>query len=367
MVLQNAIPELFMKISRTKTWLTTKGAVMVGFAAIISTPCFAQSDSPGIQPAVEMQSQLRFSPGIQDVLKMLDAKVDPGVIREFIKNSSIPFNPSAAEIIALKHLNVPDDMITALMQRGAEVRAQMAQMAMAQSAAGMAQTYANTASPGSNYATAPNAYPYEYADYGYGYPYYSYPYYGYPYYGYYGYPYSYWYWYPFGIYWPLYCSFFGSHAFHDHFHHDGFNGHGSVAFHGNSGAINHSGTVNNGAPWRAAGSFAQRPVAGQNGGFRTASGFSGGQMAFAGARTGGFAARPSGFAARPSGFGGQMGGGFAARPNGFGGQMGGGFAARPSGFGGHMGGGFAGRSGGFAGGHGGGGFGGHGGGGGGHR
>jgi hypothetical protein len=356
MVLQNAIPELFMKISKTK-WLITEGAVMVGLAAIISTPCFAQSDSPGTQPAVELQSQIRFSPGVQDVLKMLDAKVDPGVIREFIKNSSIAFNPSASEIIALKHRNVPDDLITALMQRGAEVRAQIPQMA--QSAQGIAPGYANTAAPGTDYAaTAPNAYPYDYTDYGYGYPYY-----GYPYYGYYGYPYSYWYgWYgyPFGIYWPLWCSFYGSHAFHDHFHNDGFHNHGSFAFHGNSSAINHSGAINHGATGGAVGSFAQRPVAGQNGGFRTASGFSGRTMAFAGgARTGGFTVRPSAFAARP--------GGFSARPGGFGGQMGGGFAGRSGGFaGGHMGGGFAGRSGGFGGGHGGGGFGGgHGGGG--HR
>jgi hypothetical protein len=184
---------------------------------------------------------------------MLDAKVDIEVIKAYIKSSPIPFSPTAAEIIALKSHGVPDELITAMIQRGAEVRTQLAQAAqMPPPAPNPSATAPGYTSDGT---TAPytypdySAYPYD-ASYGYGYssyPYYPY-YYGYPYYG-----YPYWwysYYYPFGCFWPYYCGVH-SHAHFSHFHGGNFHG-GHPAPH--SGFANHAGAW---AP--AARSFAHSP------------------------------------------------------------------------------------------------------------
>ena len=133
---------------------------------------------------------LRYSAGIEDILKMVDAKVDTEVVKAYIKNSSTAYNPNVSEIIALKDHGVPSDVITAVLQHGAEVRSQAARSMQANVAPAVApQPYANTPYP---YGQAP-AYGYGsqpvYADYGYNYPVYSsaysdygYPYYSYPYY-----------------------------------------------------------------------------------------------------------------------------------------------------------------------------------------
>jgi hypothetical protein len=276
---------------------------MGGLGVLVSTPCFALSDSTAttsVVAATDSQANINFSPGVRDVLKMLDAKVDPGVIRAYINNSPIPFNPSAAEIIALKQRGVPDDIITALMQRGAEVRAQMAQAAT-QSAV---QT-PNAPPAGYPYdysAASSYAYPYDYAGYPYAYPNY-------------GYPYNYWgynSYYP----WSYYSPFFFNFCLHrpfcdfDRFHRfDEFRGNRGFAFRGSG-------------PWGATVGVGSRPFAGH-------AGFAG--RSFAGPRAGGFAVRSGGFAARSGGFA-VRSGGFAGHSGGFAGHGGGG------GFGGHGGG-----------------------------
>src|SRR5262245_16524659 len=44
-----------------------------------------------------------FSAGIAEILKLADAKLDAEVIKAFIKNSPTPYDPTASEIILLKH------------------------------------------------------------------------------------------------------------------------------------------------------------------------------------------------------------------------------------------------------------------------
>src|ERR1035441_9907454 len=44
----------------------------------------------------------RYSPGVTDIMKMVDAKVDAQVIKSYIKTSPTAYSPSANEIIALK-------------------------------------------------------------------------------------------------------------------------------------------------------------------------------------------------------------------------------------------------------------------------
>src|SRR5206468_8567330 len=67
---------------------------------------------------------VHFSTGITDILKMIDAKVDVEVIKAYIKNSLVAYNPASAEIIALKERGVPNEVLTVLIQRGGELRAQ---------------------------------------------------------------------------------------------------------------------------------------------------------------------------------------------------------------------------------------------------
>src|SRR5690349_165141 len=65
-----------------------------------------QAPKPGID-----FTRLRFSAGLLDIVKMVKAKVDPELIKTFISHYSISYNPSAQEVIALKRLGVPDDIV----------------------------------------------------------------------------------------------------------------------------------------------------------------------------------------------------------------------------------------------------------------
>jgi len=153
----------------------------------------------------------RYSPGVADIVKMVDAKVDAEVIKTYVKNSPTAYNPSATEIIALKDHGIGPEILTAMLQHGAEVRAQSLQAAQAAPPLypGAVNPYAPA--PGYDYSAQP-AYPdyaysypvdsYAYPGYNYGWCNYGYcwPYFwpsfyigGYPYYGYGGhrYPYAY--------------------------------------------------------------------------------------------------------------------------------------------------------------------------------
>jgi hypothetical protein len=187
---------------------------------------------------------------------MLDAKVDQEVVKAYVKNSTTPYNLSAADIISLKEHGVPDELVAAMLQRGGELRAQVPP-----------QQQIPPQQPPTQYGPAP-IYPtgYDYANYsppytdsGYGYPY-SYVSYPYPYY------YGYNYWYPWAYYAPFYCGFHGCYHY-GHYHGCyAYNNHGYYSHGGNShwgsphsGANHfvggsHTGTfVNHGQPWMPVG------------------------------------------------------------------------------------------------------------------
>lgn len=194
------------------------------FGVVAETPAETPATNPAsteVAPAAPAVPLARFSAGLQEIVRMVDAKVDPEVIKAYIKNSAVPYSPTAGEIIALKKKGVPDDIVTALLQHGADVRAQAAIASPPMSAAPAAVPY----------GAAPGAYPYDYADYGS--PYYDpYPY-GY------SYPYNYW-WYSYGYPWGgFYSPFFfvdgfGHRHFRDFDHHfDRFGpAHGGRGFQG---------------------------------------------------------------------------------------------------------------------------------------
>jgi len=185
-----------LKKSRCERWL-----IVAALVAFIPLSCFVSSAlevtgtaSAGLTAngAAQGAATLGYSPGIRDVLKMVDAKVDVTVITAYIKNSPTAYNPNANEIIALKQRGVGDDVVTTLIQRGGEVRAQAMQQG--------AQTPAVAAPAIPSVSTGPYGYgaqqPYPYAD-------------GYPaYYDYAGDPYSYYAGYPYYPYYPYYSSFY---------------------------------------------------------------------------------------------------------------------------------------------------------------
>jgi hypothetical protein len=200
---------------------------------------------------------------------MVDAKVDPEVIKTYIKSSPTAYHPSAAEIIALKDQGIGPEILTAMLQHGADVRAQ------AIGAAQMAPpTYPGAVNP---YAPAPGydegaqpGYPSDAS----GYPAYSYAYpsdvYAYP-------AYSYGYLWPYG--WPyFYCGlggygygypyYWGGRGYYGR----GYHGAGarSIAFAGSRGGFHSFSTVGR------AGAFA-RPASG----FRFGGGMGGRSVSFA--------------------------------------------------------------------------------------
>lgn len=68
-----------------------------------------------------------YSAGISEIMKMLDAKIDAPVIMAYVQNSTIPYNPEATELIALKAHGASTEVLMALLHRGDEVRLQLAQ------------------------------------------------------------------------------------------------------------------------------------------------------------------------------------------------------------------------------------------------
>ncbi len=196
-----------MRISRrSRNWkVRLVGGLLVAVTLGGSTLAWsAQTNAPGRQTSAPAFALLT-SPGLLEVLRLQDAKVDAEVIKAFIKNSSVAYNPSASEIIVLKQRGLSPEMIAAMLERGGELRAQAAQ---ANAAMALPPPYAGATTPGGmappyDYGSDYAAYP---ADYGYG-PY------GYP-------GYNYW-WYD--SWWPGGFGFdsFGHNHFHDfdRFHH----------------------------------------------------------------------------------------------------------------------------------------------------
>jgi uncharacterized membrane protein YgcG len=68
-----------------------------------------------------------MSESITEIIKLVDAKVSAAVIKAFIQNATMAYNPTAAELIALKEHGAEADIMLALLQRGAELMARTPQ------------------------------------------------------------------------------------------------------------------------------------------------------------------------------------------------------------------------------------------------
>jgi hypothetical protein len=208
--------------------------------------------------AVPASAAPQFSGRINDVVALSKSGVDQSIVLAFIKTSPGPFAPSADEIIKLRDMGISTPILTAMLERGAQVREE-AKAAVAaapqQPSVNPSQAPVISETPPSTYAGADYsvqpASTVTYIGGGYSYPYYSYPYY-YPVYysGWYStaffYPYPCWY---NGIYYAHGCYFPRGGYIHDGFHvhdgHGGFHGDGHGDFRG-SGAGLHTGVSGSG-------------------------------------------------------------------------------------------------------------------------
>jgi acidic type I keratin len=240
---------------------------------------------------------------VKEVEKLAASGTDPAVMKSFIESWPTPYRVTADDILRLHNEKIPSDVLTTLIQHGAELGTQAAASAMAQQPGVMGVPPAMSPTPGPevtypapDYSVMPNYldpnYGYGYPDYSYAYPY-SYPYYSYyPYYPYYGYGWPF-YSYSFA-YWPFFYGRFhgGFHHGFDHRFDHGFanRGFGRAGFGHPGGFVGHPGVAH---------SFAQHP-------------------AFV-AHSGGFSGRSFG-----GGFGGRsFGGGSFGHGGGMGGRGGG--------------------------------------------
>jgi len=196
-----------------------------------------------------------FSGGCNDVVKLAKSGVDESVVVSYIKASPGPFQPSAEEIIKMRDAGVSSTVISAMLQRQAEVRTESIAAASQTGAAAQAPVITDTAPQGytaSQAETVPPETPPAgyYGDSGSsvtyvgGYPYPYYPYYS----GFistaFFYPFPCWFG---GSFFPHGCFFPHGGFVHDNFHqHDGFHSgfHGSGFAHGGfNGGFHGSGSV----------------------------------------------------------------------------------------------------------------------------
>ena len=68
-----------------------------------------------------------LSPAVVEILKLIQARVSTEVIRTYIEACPVTGPLSAADVIVLKDNSVTDDLITALLKRGAGLKSQPAQ------------------------------------------------------------------------------------------------------------------------------------------------------------------------------------------------------------------------------------------------
>jgi len=160
------------------------GIVSIGvLLGVVSAPATTAptNSRPAVAPLILSGRQSTrpagtVSAGVAEIIKMLDAKVETEVLLAFIQNSSIPYNPDATELIALKEHGASTEILTAILHHGDELRLRLAQAQTSANPPPAAPAYGyppDTAPP--SYSTAPNpdsvgfAYPAGYYGYGYGY------------------------------------------------------------------------------------------------------------------------------------------------------------------------------------------------------
>ena len=119
---------------RSKTFRTglQRGMIFTAIAFGLAQAALASTPATTVPPLILSGRQSArpagtYSAGIADIIKMVDAKVNAPVILAYIQNSTIPYNPEAAELVALKDHGASTELLMALLHRGDELRLRLAQ------------------------------------------------------------------------------------------------------------------------------------------------------------------------------------------------------------------------------------------------
>lgn len=119
----NAVsPVLWTVCALVVSWALTAAAQESSATANPPTTAVQQPQGPATnQPAGEP-----VSGGVGDIVRMADAGVSVEVIKTYVETSPTAFQPTEADIIALKKHNVPNEIATLLLKRGAQARTVLA-------------------------------------------------------------------------------------------------------------------------------------------------------------------------------------------------------------------------------------------------
>ncbi len=90
------------------------GAALLAFGIHNVTAFEAAPEAPAATQqvgGVPNATAVALSPALQDVLKLVHAKVNPEIVKAFIRNQPVPYRPTADQIIALQSLGVTSDIL----------------------------------------------------------------------------------------------------------------------------------------------------------------------------------------------------------------------------------------------------------------
>lgn len=107
-------------------------AALAAGPSAVSTPAETNPNDPNptapgdTNPPVTVIKQfdpnaIKFSTGVQEIVRLAQAGVGENVIKAFIEKSNLPYNPSADEIIFLSDIGIPSSVLTAMLQEGNKV------------------------------------------------------------------------------------------------------------------------------------------------------------------------------------------------------------------------------------------------------
>jgi hypothetical protein len=132
-------------------------------AAAVTAAKSAESAKPAATQTVETtwtqtsKKPLLLSYGSEQIMRLLDAKVENSVIKAYVENSVTATPPTAEEIIYLRDHGISSDILTLLIKRGYQLQNKAAQ-ASRESMAAAAQSVAasNAGSESATYDAAPS-------------------------------------------------------------------------------------------------------------------------------------------------------------------------------------------------------------------
>src|SRR5262245_30867084 len=114
-------------------WLALAGGLLAAFGAP-SGALQATGVSPTQQTtatALTQSTKTKLPPTLEAIARMAEANVGTRVILSFITNSQVAYNPTAGEILALKQRGVANEVVVALLERGAQMRVRIERSARA--------------------------------------------------------------------------------------------------------------------------------------------------------------------------------------------------------------------------------------------